>query len=190
MLVPVRMAVVALFLTACFSARAALADDTASSSSGKKCICSVDAARLTLRFSDGSEYTLPKRDRVLLLKAALLSLVRIQLPQKQGDSGSELRISSCTDVECDNGTEATFVATVVASRSRAIRMIGPMLYDVLTLGARDAALRTNISYLVLPATPCEGSEKKVYLEMSKLVSCRTCRYTLASTRLYSYTGYM
>jgi hypothetical protein len=44
-----------------------------------------------------------------------------------------------------------------------------MTWDFLTLGAMDAAERTNVTTIILPAPPCPGSEETVYVKTLRQV---------------------
>ena len=69
--------------------------------------------------------------------------------------------------DCANSTVP--IATYVASRSAHHAALGPMTWDFLTLGAMDAAERTNVTTIILPAPPCPGSEETVYVKTLRQV---------------------
>jgi len=152
------LALVLLFIS-CFSL--ARSDDEV-----QTCISGVDASNRHVQFNNNLAY--PVRVDRPLMKAALLSIVRIHLPCNQSQDLEEVRL--CEDAECDgnNGSVVTMV-TMVAARNRMFYLLVPLLYDVLTLGAMDVSERTNITDMLLPFTPCEDREDEVYRETVRLV---------------------
>ena len=139
------------------------------------CISSVDASNRLVRFGPDGGATDVRVDRPLM-KAALLSIVRIHLPCNQSQDLDEVRLSEGTG-ECDGNNGS--IVTIVATQNRMFYLLGPLLYDVLTLGAMDVSERTNITDMLLPFAPCEDREDEVYRETVRLVRLTAvCTYTM------------
>ena len=127
------------------------------------CISDVDASKRRIKYNNDAVYDV-RVDRPLL-SAALLSIVRIHLPCNLSQDLQEARL--CEDAECDGNNSST--VTVVAARNRMFHKLGPLLYDVLTLGAMEVSERVNITDMLLPSAPCEDREDEVYRETARLV---------------------
>ena len=125
----------------------------------------------------------------LLSKHSLLYVVRYTVLNTSAlyYRYDELYLNVTNDKANEDRANSTVpIATYVASRSAHHAALGPMTWDFLTLGAMDAAERTNVTTIILPAPPCPGSEETVYVKTLRQVrvmshtfpaACKTLHHT-------------
>ena len=162
--------------------------------SGFYCISSVDVAnskvslrmyynveernKVSLRVRDFDDGVQVKLVGPLFKTFSLLSVVHCA-HQNLSDYNrpQSVRIVVCDDQAEDDGNihcntrsnssdpAATYIARVSANYDG----LGPMLWDLLTLGSMDVAERTNITTIILPAFPCQGVAERIHTDIFRLV---------------------
>ena len=152
------------------------------------CISDVDVANNRASFSFGNyeERAQVKLVGPLFKTFSLLSVVHyVHQNHSEYDRLRPASIVVCDDQAEDDGNThsnssdpaATYIARVSANYDG----LGPMLWDLLTLGSMDVAERTNITTIVLPASPCQGMAESIHTDVFRLVRIKcipTCVYRI------------
>ena len=133
----------------------------------------------SFRYTIGESDVLDQRKMVvtivgdILSESSLLYVVRYAVRNASDEPllGPPLLLVNVSndDAHEDRANSTVPIATYVASRSAHHAALGPMTWDFLTLGAMDAAERTNVTIIILPAPPCPGSEETVYVKTLRQV---------------------
>ena len=143
------------------------------------CITDVDIERGQIRL-DSSQLEVKELPAIFvgqrLHKFALLSIIHyIYLePSKQPQSPT---IRLCdntdeTDIDCSADNSSDAATTNIASASANYLALGPLAWDLVTLGFMDLSDRTNVTTVVLPWPPCPERAEIINRNIFKLV----CKY--------------
>ena len=110
-------------------------------------------------------------------KFSLLSIIRyIYLEPSDQLQSPPIRVcddTDETDIDCsaDNSSDAV-TTNIIASASANYLALGPIAWDLVTLGFMDLSERTNVTTIVLPWPPCPERAEIINRNIFKLV----CKY--------------
>ena len=172
------------------------------------CIQDVDVDSGLARISSYEISALPPRElqATLLFPGAafpengLVTVLRVHVNSSSGELQRCFRFRMSASYSCslnvpvvndlDAGDEfnwtsptADVAASYIGSASSLYAALGPAAVDVVTLGALNAAERTNVTSLYLPYPPCPGRERRVHLGIFKQVTLRDARCVAGSVLL-------
>lgn len=74
-----------------------------------------------------------------------------------------------TDMECSADNSSNAAITNMASASANYLALGPITWDLVTLGFMDLTERTNVTTIALPLPPCAGRAEIINSNIFKLV---------------------
>ena len=143
------------------------------------CIIDVDIERNQIRI-DSSQLGVKELPAIFsgqrLHKFSILSIIHyIYLDLEPSEELQSVAIRVCdntdeADVDCsaaDNSSDAAI--TNIASASTNYVALGPIAWDLLTLGFMDLTERTNVTSIVLPMPSCPGRTEIINSNIFKLV---------------------
>ena len=156
----------------------------------RDCIADIDVEKGLAHTSVGSRVELPllkgsitQAGPHFLSKYLQLCVLHYVISNYSGLNTSYISVYNEMEKGDDNSTANRHLpsrddaaATYLASASTHYAALGPAAWDLLTLGVLDTEERSNVTLIVLPDSPCQGMEKRVYSAAFKLVrgSFRQC----------------